>query len=312
MKPVEAPPTVQDESAPDPEPQVPPRKEALRRLEPLSILANAPPKAPEEPPHRQRSLGWLPVIIALGAVALGVWMHELWTLAREPRWVELHLDAKPADGHLAVTWDAAAARVAGANKALLAVNEGNSSREIELSPAQLRFGRFDYLPVQSPPHSDVAFRLTIYADGVGVSGDAVHVAAPTDSKAVAAAVAPTTAAPTPASPTAPAASLPPQVVSAEPVREAIAPVTVHEVQPGVSEGIRSRIREQIVIPVRVHVTERGRVSQAAVERKELDGLRRYLADLAEKAARQWRFTPAKSQQGIAVESTKTINFIFTP
>jgi hypothetical protein len=234
-------------------------------------------------------------------------MHELWTLAREPRWVELHLDAKPSDGRLAVTWDAAAARIAGANKALLSINEGNTSREIELTPAQVRFGRYDYVPTQSTLPSDVAFRLTIYADGVGVSGDAVRLAAAKESKEAATTVS-TAATPPPA----PTASATPPVVSAEPVREAIAPVTVHEVQPGVSEGIRSRIREQIVIPVRVHVTERGRVSQAAVERKELDGLRRYLADLAEKAARQWRFTPAKSQQGIAVESTKTINFIFTP
>jgi outer membrane biosynthesis protein TonB len=44
----------------------------------------------------------------------------------------------------------------------------------------------------------------------------------------------------------------------------------------------------------------------------MDGLQRYLADLAEKAAREWRFTPAKSREGASVASSKTLTFVFNP
>jgi hypothetical protein len=42
-----------------------------------------------------------------------------------------------------------------------------------------------------------------------------------------------------------------------------------------------------------------------------DGLRRYLGGLAEKAAREWRFTPARNRAGKPVGGSKTIQFVFT-
>jgi len=41
-------------------------------------------------------------------------------------------------------------------------------------------------------------------------------------------------------------------------------------------------------------------------------LHRYLAEQAEAAARQWRFTPAKNQPGARVASSKTLHFVFEP
>jgi hypothetical protein len=77
-------------------------------------------------------------------------------------------------------------------------------------------------------------------------------------------------------------------------------------------GIRSRIDRQIAIPVDVQVTARGSVSRATAQTAGLDGLSKYLAAQAEKAAYQWRFKPARSTRGLAVASAKTLNFVFTP
>ena len=89
------------------------------------------------------------------------------------------------------------------------------------------------------------------------------------------------------------------------------PETVHEVQPTIPAGIRSRISEPVVIPVRVEVNERGRVVSAAPE-AQTAGVRSYLADLAQKASREWRFRPARTSGGIAVAANKTIQFVFNP
>lgn len=90
------------------------------------------------------------------------------------------------------------------------------------------------------------------------------------------------------------------------------PVAVHELQPAVPAGIRARIGGQILMPVKVEINERGRVVRAVAESKGGDGVRRYLADLAQKAAREWRFTPARSSSGAAVPGKRTIQFVFKP
>jgi TonB family protein len=67
----------------------------------------------------------------------------------------------------------------------------------------------------------------------------------------------------------------------------------------------------VVIPVEVKVSERGRVLSAQAGDQSTDGLRRYLADQAQKAAREWQFTPARTRTGAPVPASKTIEFKFT-
>ena len=320
--PPKAPPAAPHEPVPGPEPDQPEPPE-----EPVAVIpppAYAPPLLPpptyryrEEAtawatdtgthtaPRSRRRQWWLVAACVLSAIC-GAVIYNLWILANEPHWADLHLDAAESGPGLRVTWDANAVRTTGAGRALLSVNDGAGHREIPLSGAQLRAGSFDY----TPEHADVAFRLILYAKGLGVSGDAVRVASLrgvdrplTQSAAAAGSADRQSAATTPS-----AVSMP----TAERSNVAIPPTTVHEVHPRVPEGIRSRIQGEIVIPVKLQVTERGRVSRAAAEESSLDGLHRYLADLAEKAAREWRFTPAKSREGVAVASSKTVHFIFTP
>ncbi|HXA49161.1 MAG TPA: hypothetical protein VNV86_02590 [Candidatus Acidoferrum sp.] len=245
--------------------------------------------APEPPSPRRRWL--LLVAICLLGGMLGAAAHELLRLGQQPRWVELHLDARPSADRLAVTWDASAAGLTGATRALLSVRTAEALREIELTPQQIRAGRYD----DAAAHGDASVRLILYAKGQGISGDSVRVV-----------------------PAAPPAPVTPEPASApaEPANATAAattpPQAVREVQPVIPPGIRSRIDRRITIPVEVYVTARGTVSRGTAQTAGADGLSKYLAGQAEKAALQWRFTPAKSKRGVPMASAKTLNFVFTP
>ena len=279
------------------------RQEPPPESEPAPRHLDVPAFAAAEHPRRAR--WWLPLAICLAAAAIGAAGYEVWSLASQPRWVELHLDARPAGREIRVTWDGNAAHASGAARALLAMTDGGERHDIELSPAQLSAGAYTY----SPQHESLAIRLILYAKGVGVTGDAVRLAvvpAPAES---AGATVPAPAAEASAPAATPPAAAPPAPEPA-PERPITPPRLLHEVQPSIPVGIRARIEEEIVIPVRLHVNERGRVTRASAERSDSDGLHRYLADQAEKAARRWRFRPARSEKGTPVESAKTVEFVF--
>jgi hypothetical protein len=258
-----------------------------------------------KPPARSR--WWLPVAICLISGIGGAVIYELWNVAREPRWVELHLDARPAGRQLDVSWDANAPRAVNATRALLGVTDGGEHHDIELTPAQMRAGKYSY----TPAHGDIALRLILYGKGVGVAGDAVHVTAIPNVVETAA----TDGTPSNATAAASADRAAPPAETVTPptsARPAVLPSTVHEVQPRIPAGIRSRLQGEVVIPVIVQVNEKGRVTGAAAAVRGGDGLHRYLAEQAEKAARQWRFTPAKTSRGTRVASSKTVHFVFEP
>ncbi|MBZ5585302.1 MAG: energy transducer TonB [Acidobacteriia bacterium] len=91
---------------------------------------------------------------------------------------------------------------------------------------------------------------------------------------------------------------------------AVAPVVIHRVQPGISDGIRSRIRGRVVVPIEVRINASGRVTSAAAEDRG-DAVYQYLSGRAAGAARLWRFQPARTRRGRRVASAKTIYFVFT-
>jgi hypothetical protein len=291
------------EEASEPEPPAPPSPAPLATPSPILPPAyrsrfEAPTWAQEAVPEPSRRGRWLLVAtICILCGILGAAAHEIWRLSQEPRWIELHLDAKPAGDRLTVTWDASAARLIGATHGLLSIRGSQAQHEIELTPQQIRAGRYDDVAT----HGDASVRLTLYAKGMGVSGDSVRlVSAP--------AAVPTPPQPEPA--TAQAAA--PATAPAEAVTATTSPQAIHEVQPVIPPGIRSRIDREIAIAVEVQVTPRGGVSRATAQTAGLDGLSKYLAGQAEKAALQWRFKPAKSGRGVSVASAKTLNFVFTP
>lgn len=252
----------------------------------------------------QRSRAWIPAVI-LVAIACTAGGYALGLRGRAPRWTDLHLNARNNGGHLELSWDGSAPPAVEASRGLLALGEGTTHRDIELSAAEVRKGSFT-LPTAG---SEVALRLVLFAKGREVAGDSLRLAT------------------VPGAPPRPQAEISkppsndadrevlPGTLPAEAARRSrpvVPPLIVHEVQPFIPEGIRSRIRNRTVIPVDVEVSERGRVLRAVAEPQSGDGVTRYLAEQAQKAARDWRFSPARTKSGTRVAASKTIDFVFTP
>ena len=307
-------------------------RERLRSLDRGRTRPPLPDRGRGQSPSPARGSVWLPL---LGCMVLGVAtasIYQLWEMAREPRWTDLKLDASPMAGQLQLRWDHASPAVKLASRGALSVTDGASRKTIQLSGDELRAGRFAY----KPSHADVLFRLEVYGSGIQSSGDSLRVMnvphsttprvapAPIHPRTVSAApspAAPSPAAPSPdASPGVPVAETPAQPGIGEASRSQPPPAhdaaaeparVLQEVQPEISEGIRSRIENRLVVPVEVYVSETGTVTEAVSQGKG-DAVYRYLAEEAAKAARSWRFSPAKSKSGTPVASRKRLEFVFTP
>lgn len=296
-----------EEAADTETPAMPPPYRArlgAQETEPLAMPApyRMRQEVEDAEPARRRVRWWIPALVCLASAVAGAVIFELWTLERAPRWTELHLDARPVGGRLQVSWDGNAPRAVHAMRGLLAVTDGDIHRDLYLDPGQILAGKYVY----TPSHAEVALRLILYANGLGVTGDAIRVAGLPNAT-------PPSRVPSPeAQPAASADRAAPIETPAEPESVAVPPSAVHEVQPHIPEGIRSRLAEQVVIPVEVEVNERGRVVRAVAEMRSGDGVRRYLAEQAQKAAREWRFTPARTKAGEHVAASKTIDFVFAP
>jgi CheY-like chemotaxis protein len=218
---------------------------------------------------------WVATLTCLMLGMGGGAAYELWSLERgqhaghqtapplgeQARWTDLHLDVRPANGTLEISWAAGAVRELGANGGALTVTDGGTPHEIELSAKQVASGEYTLRPV----HTDIAVRLVLSAGGRPVASDSMRVAIGDNPRAETAV---------------PVASAQP---AAGPGSAVVPPASVHEVQPAIPEGIRSRLAESVVIPVQVKVSERGRVLSAQAEDQGVDGLHRYLAELAQKA-----------------------------
>jgi hypothetical protein len=200
------------------------------------------------------------------------------------------LDAREAAGTVTVTWDRSAAGVLHATRGILTVDNGRLAKTVELTPAQIHGGVYAY----SPAGSNLLFRLALYGDGLQASGDSVRLERIGE----------------PAAPgvTAEAQRKPPAEVDAPEMAQP--PVATHEVQPVIPSGVRARIDKRLVIQVEVLVNQDGKVTEAVPQRGS-DGVFNYLAEEAAAAARQWRFSPARSRDGRTVVASKTLHFVFT-
>jgi hypothetical protein len=256
----------------------------------------APTPAWVAEPAPRRSTWWKTALVCLGSAVAGASIFEMgWsqnpTQPAPPRFAELRLDARPDGGNLLVSWDGAMAKSLRATHGALTIADGGSQREVELGAAEVQTGRHMY-PAE---HPDVAIRLTLSANGGMVASESVRLAATP-------VLAPPSSVPAPAAP--------PSV--AESAEAAVPPEAVREVRPTIPAGIRSRIEGQIVIPVDVRVSDHGRVIGARAANVGNDGVHRYLAEQAERAARGWQFRPARTRTGAAVASNRTISFVFMP
>ena len=242
-------------------------------------------------------VGWIATCIAAAGV------YELWTMARAPRWRPLGLNALMAAGTIHLGWDAGLRPVRDARTGVLTINDGTAEKRITLTPEQVRTGKFDYRPTAS----DVLFRLELAGSDMQSAGDSLRLMA--EAPQAAAGVHP----PSPAARTPETSADRTDHEGAEPrpANVAVLPEPLTEIHPDIPPGIRARIRDRVVVPVEVKVTAAGRVTAASAHGGSgSDGLYHYLADRAAKAARQWRFSPARSTNGKPVPAARTVYFVF--
>ncbi len=213
------------------------------------------------------------------------------------------LDATASTRELVLSWDSTAPAIEQASRGVMSVTDGSAQHQIPLTAAQLRGGKLSYLP-SSP---NVLFRFLVYDASNRASGDSLRVA---NTRLTEPTPAPGSAVPGSA-PGPAAAQTPPTTLPDEAAVVRTPAVARREVQPEVPAGIRARVRVRTVIPVQLHINASGRVTDAAAEVVG-DGLDRYLADQAAKAARRWSFAPARSRNGHAIASVKTVEFVFQP
>ena len=83
----------------------------------------------------------------------------------------------------------------------------------------------------------------------------------------------------------------------------------HRAPPVIAAGVRPRITSPVSIDVRVEIDAHGRVTSAAPVTKPHKGIETYLAGTAVKAARLWRFEPAR-ENGKPVVGSETLHFEF--
>jgi hypothetical protein len=253
------------------------------------------------PPTRPRVLPIVGCLVlgVLGGAGYGYWSadhHDEEVQAAvqppKPKRTDLQLDARATGRQVDIKWSPDAVRALNATSARLTVTDGKSSHDFVLGASLLNAGRYRY----NAAHSNLAVHLLVQSDRRIVASESVSL-----TSAVAEVPAP--------------APQPEPVAPAAPTRTAAAvvpPSPLHQVQPEIPEGIRHRLFSEVVIPVEVKVNERGRVLTAHADDPYGDGLRRYLDGQAEKAAREWQFTPAKSRTGAPVPGSQIIQFVITP
>ncbi len=188
-----------------------------------------------------------------------------------------------------VSWNPNATALHDAREVQLFVRDGDDQNRIDLSARDLALGVYRYRPTGH----DVTFRLEVTDSSGRISAESFRLEV---SQAT-------------VTPPAPKAAAPPESRPEPTVIHRTEPKAIHRAPPVIAAGIRPRINGTIPIDVRVHVDEHGRVTSAAPVKKPHGGLDAYLADAAVKAARQWRFEPARDN-GKPVPGTQTIHFVF--
>jgi len=256
-------------------------------------------RAPVAPPPavagntRWRARQALPVIAAILLTALGVTLAlrylpgvqtqiRAWTESVPPR-PSLGLRVTTAGPDLRVSWNGESPPLKNCRFALLSIVDGSSRREITLSPAQIAGGSVMY----HRETDTVQFRLDAMGEG-GTTGTEMLVAigrAP--------------------EPVLPPAILPPVPV-ADPVY--VPPQAISKASPVIPEGVVLPAPPgAVTIAVRVSIDERGWVSNA--ESLAPEDSEPALSDAAERAARLWKFLPAR-RGDLAVPSQTVLRFRF--
>jgi hypothetical protein len=254
------------------------------------------------PTFGERLRKWLPLLPALLLAGGAIWWfarspgHRAAPAApvAAPNEIArpLGLAVEPMGSAWQVSWNPNATALHDAHSVQLFVRAGDDQNRIDLSPHDLAAGIYKY----EPAGNDVTFRLEVVESSGRLSAESfrfVRADLPHEAPALAA------RAPKPA---------PPRTATAAPVRR-IEPKVIHRAPPVIAAGVRPRLTSPLAVDVRVEIDARGHVTSAAPVVKPHKGLEAYLAGSAVKAARFWRFEPAR-ENGKPVVGAQTLHFVF--
>ncbi|MCW5983369.1 MAG: hypothetical protein KIT09_35080 [Bryobacteraceae bacterium] len=272
------------------------------------------------PVQKQRIWPWA---LAILAVLIGyVYFQHRREMARLARASHLGLDVKKAPGGILVSWDRSAPAFQKASYGVLSIREASGSeRRVELGAEEIARGALPYQALGR----DVLVRLSVYGSGPRPTTESFRIVTLAQAATTPSAAPPGDGlpqgvtqkpGPAPVKPVreggvTPPAAAPPKAAPSEPqtARPALPAVAIHQVQPAISRGVKARIQNTIVVPVRVEINAAGRVTKVSPPPAG-DSLQRYLSGRAARAAKWWRFKPARAPNGKAAASTKTLYFVF--
>jgi TonB family protein len=266
-----------------------------------ATVESTPALSPRQTPDWFWPLTAAALIMIVGAGMLFIWVHGSLQRTRSAAAVsDLGMRVEKQDGGYRVVWNGNLSAFRNSN-AVLRINDGFLSRELNLDPHRLASGSLTY-PTES---NDVTFRMLVRGDQGGQVTDSVHM--------IVAALRP----PDRVEPLAPRAveSKPDLVTPAvrfwpTTARRAGAfkpAVPLHQVMPEVRSSF---IRKPAMIKVHVTINDKGQVTSA----RALNSPPAISSDVPEQAidaSRQWTFEPAR-RRGHNVLSDYTIVYSFSP
>lgn len=332
----EPPPRPEASETPQPEPTADPAPEVEAEPAGVAVLPDAAPKptrslaAPRSPSPRLESEPeraaprrlWPWAVVLLAGLAGFAAFHRGGESTEARQLPPIGLAAQRTTNGVEVTWDGSHLARQKATGGLLAISDGTSKSRIELDETAVARGRLTY----QPSGGDLLVHMSVFGPGqqwtteslrlpgTGPSPSAPAEPEETPTTATAAAVSPEPAPQPEPEPPPPAAPEPPPakprpVASTSAPEPSVAAEAIHQVQPGISDAIRARLRSPVTVAISVQIDAAGKVVSAATQGGG-DGLYLYLAERAKLAARFWRFRPARAKDGTPVPSTKTLFFVF--
>lgn len=261
------------------------------------------------PTFGERLKKWVPLVPALLLAGGAIWWlaqssgHRAAppapTVATNEIARPLGLAVEPMGSAWQVSWNPNATALHDAHSVQLFVRAGDDQNRIDLSPHDLSAGIYRY----EPAGNDVTFRLEVVESSGRISAESFRFVRADLSHETAAgipALSPKSTPPTP--PVAPVRHTEPKAIRSE-------PRVIHRAPPVIAAGVRPRLTTPVALDVRVEIDARGRVTSAAPVVKPRKSLEAYLAGTAVKAARLWRFEPAR-ENGKPVAGTQTLHFVF--
>ncbi len=183
----------------------------------------------------------------------------------------LGLYVNPGSEAWRISWNPAATALQGARGVQLFVHDGDEPNRIELSPADLKSGTYQY----QAKAQDVTFRMEVTEANGHVSAESFRLVKSVEKVPVAA------------------------PVSAGPTKL----IAIKQVAPVVPGSIRPGSRALVPVDVRVRIDAKGHVVSATPTTRAHSGLESFLEERAVAAAKQWRFEAGN-------EGSEIIHFTF--